>query len=548
MKYRFVWGILLAAACGNVPPAEIDAGSGGGSSDGGGGGDDSGTGPQTLTVTVTGNGSVASAPTGIDCGATCNAQFTAGAVVTLTATPAADSAFLGWSGDCAGTGSCSVTMNAARSATAQFAPHGSKRWVQQIGFSKQDSIDKIATDPDGNVIASGTVQDDTGFYLFVKKLAREDGHELWKQQIGWSGFVDARVAIDAAGEVYVAGRLTGFGGQPVVTIGTMSFVGDFSGDIIVARFSASNGAVVWARKWVGDGQDEPKALAVSGGVLYLAGETNSGSMTFDTQPITNSNGNSGFLVRANASNGAALQARLIPSNMGVFGVAVNDTHVAVVGDHLQALTLDACSLPASATSADAYILDFLASNLTCQWSKNWGDSTSGNTATTKSVAAFPGGGWAVIGDFKGSILLAQSGASLTSHGDFDIFAGRFDAAGTHVWSFRYGDTSFDIGDAIAVTPEGNVVLAGTFSNTITLGGFTVTGAMNAFATRMSAGNAPTHEWAVSLGGADYDLGESVAVGPDGTVNVLGLFNGMTTVLGTSLTSQDFDNWIVSLVR
>jgi hypothetical protein len=65
---------------------------------------------------------------------------------------------------------------------------------------------------------------------------------------------------------------------------------------------------------------------------------------------------------------------------------------------------------------------------------------------------------------------------------------------------------------------------------------------------MSPGNAPTHEWAVSLGGADYDLGESVAVGPDGTVNVLGLFNGMTTVLGTSLTSQDFDNWIVSLVR
>ncbi|MGH9886296.1 MAG: hypothetical protein ACREBE_12250, partial [bacterium] len=86
------------------------------------------------------------------------------------------------------------------------------------------------------------------------------------------------------------------------------------------------------------------------------------------------------------------------------------------------------------------------------------------------------------------------------------------------------------------------------SNTITFGGFTVTGSMNAFATRMTPGNTPTHEWAVSLGGADYDLGESVAIGPDGTVNVLGLFNGMTTVLGTSLTSQDFDNWIVSLVR
>src|SRR5689334_15656111 len=167
MKYRFVWGILLASACGKVPPAEIDAGGGGGGDDSG---IDSGTGPQTLTVAVTGNGSVASAPTGIDCGTTCSAQFAAGAMVTLTPTPAADSAFVGWSGDCAGTGPCSLTMNGAKSATAQFALHASKRWVQQIGLSKQDSVEKIATDADGNVIASGTVQDDTGIFLFVKKF------------------------------------------------------------------------------------------------------------------------------------------------------------------------------------------------------------------------------------------------------------------------------------------------------------------------------------------------------------------------------------------
>jgi hypothetical protein len=137
---------------------------------------------------------------------------------------------------------------------------------------------------------------------------------------------------------------------------------------------------------------------------------------------------------------------------------------------------------------------------------------------------------------------------LTSRGGFDVFAGRFAADGTHIWSFRYGDTGFDIGDAIAVTPEGNVVLTGTFDGSITFGPITLTGAMNAFVTRMSTGNTPTHEWAVSLGGADYDLGSSVALGADGTVNVLGLFNGMTTVAGTPLTSQDYDAWIASLVR
>src|SRR4030095_5918505 len=40
--------------------------------------------------------------------------------VTLTATPAAGSTFAGWSGACSGTGSCTVTMSAARSVTATF--------------------------------------------------------------------------------------------------------------------------------------------------------------------------------------------------------------------------------------------------------------------------------------------------------------------------------------------------------------------------------------------------------------------------------------------
>lgn len=59
-----------------------------------------------------GNGTVASDPAGIDCGATCSEGFTEGTVVTLTATPAGDSVFDGWTGGgCSGTGTCVVTMD-----------------------------------------------------------------------------------------------------------------------------------------------------------------------------------------------------------------------------------------------------------------------------------------------------------------------------------------------------------------------------------------------------------------------------------------------------
>ena len=80
--------------------------------------------PNTFPLAVlkagTGQGTVTSAPPGIDCGADCGESYTQGSVVTLTATPATGSTFTGWSGACTGTGSCVVTMNAAQSVTATF--------------------------------------------------------------------------------------------------------------------------------------------------------------------------------------------------------------------------------------------------------------------------------------------------------------------------------------------------------------------------------------------------------------------------------------------
>lgn len=77
----------------------------------------------TLAVTLagTGSGSVSSGPAGISCGATCSAPYDSGTMVTLTATPAGNSLFGGWSGGgCGGTGTCVVTVTAATNVTATF--------------------------------------------------------------------------------------------------------------------------------------------------------------------------------------------------------------------------------------------------------------------------------------------------------------------------------------------------------------------------------------------------------------------------------------------
>lgn len=68
-----------------------------------------------------GTGTITSSPAGINCGTDCNEVFNHGTMVTLTAAPAVGSAFAGWSGGgCSGTGTCVVTVDAAKTVTATF--------------------------------------------------------------------------------------------------------------------------------------------------------------------------------------------------------------------------------------------------------------------------------------------------------------------------------------------------------------------------------------------------------------------------------------------
>ncbi len=82
-------------------------------------------GPMTLTINKggTGIGTVTSTPEGINCGPNCQARYSYGAIVALTATPDAGSYFSGWSNDCYG-GTVTMTDNHICTATFDSYPSG----------------------------------------------------------------------------------------------------------------------------------------------------------------------------------------------------------------------------------------------------------------------------------------------------------------------------------------------------------------------------------------------------------------------------------------
>ncbi len=75
----------------------------------------------TLSVTVNGRGVVVSYPNGVYCNSNCSAGFPLNAGVSLSPQPEHGYKFTGWSGACSGSGSCYVTLDAAKSVVANFS-------------------------------------------------------------------------------------------------------------------------------------------------------------------------------------------------------------------------------------------------------------------------------------------------------------------------------------------------------------------------------------------------------------------------------------------
>jgi hypothetical protein len=180
------------------------------------------------------------------------------------------------------------------------------------------------------------------------------------------------------------------------------------------------------------------------------------------------------------------------------------------------------------------------------WSKRFGGS---NVDISTSISVDNSGNVYIAGGF-GSSTIDFGGGSLTNAGNCyqygcpaDIFFAKFDSNGNHLWSKRFGGSSYDIGSSVSVDSSGNVYITGKFtSSTIDFGGGALTnaGSYDIYLAKFDRNG--NHLWSKRFGGSDWDEGTSVSVDSSGNVYITGSFRSSTIDFGGGALTNALAGW------
>jgi hypothetical protein len=137
----------------------------------------------TLRLSVefltSGAGTITSTPAGISCPGSCVAQFAPGTALTLTATPAADSLFIGWYETCASTTNvCTLTLNGEKQIKTGF------RAVRELTVTKTGTGSGMVTSGSDGISCGNTCSAKFNLGSVVRIYATAGSSSRFT---GWSG-------------------------------------------------------------------------------------------------------------------------------------------------------------------------------------------------------------------------------------------------------------------------------------------------------------------------------------------------------------------------
>jgi hypothetical protein len=370
--------------------------------------------------------------------------------------------------------------------------------------------------------------------LAVSVQAATPTHQ-WSQRFGDTSFDSGEaVALDASGNVIAVGYFEGtvnFGGGGLVSAG--------SADIVVAKYDA-NGVHQWSKRFGDTLCDEGYGVAVdASGNVIVVGHFE-GNVNFGGGNLVSSGDYDIFVAKFDANGVHQWSKRFgnVLRDRG-WGVAVDaSSNVVVTGSFRDVVNFGGGNLT-SAGANDTYIAKF-DQNGVHQWSQRFGSTVQDEGY---EVAVDASGNVMITGYFYGTANFG--GGNLVSVGINDIFVAKYNANGLHQWSKRFGDTSFDNGEAVASDASGNVLVTGHFGNTVNFGGGNLVsaGSRDIFVAKYDANG--VHQWSQRFGSTSGDFGYSAVTDASGNVFVSGCFAGTVSFGGGNLVSAGSDDIFVA---
>jgi hypothetical protein len=222
-------------------------------------------------------------------------------------------------------------------------------------------------------------------------------------------------------------------------------------------------------------------------------------------------------------NGAACSETVAGALFGdsdaqfAYGVADCGDGFVVVGGFNGTVTFGATTLVAFGQD-DGFVAKFSKKGKPL-WAQQYGDANQ--FQGIHRVACDDQGNIFLATAFEGTMTFTDA---LTSAGVEDILVAKLDPAGTPVWGVRFGDPAQQLLDALALDPSGNPVIAGTLSGTVDFGGGRmVSGSSTPFIAKLKAQDGTVQWVTAATAGSGYPA--SIAVSPQGNVYVGGSYSG-----------------------
>jgi hypothetical protein len=347
----------------------------------------------------------------------------------------------------------------------------------------------------------------------------------WSKRFGDSSYQFGRsAALDASNNVIVTGQFSGavdFGGGGLTSAG-----GD---DIFVAKLDAA-GNHVWSKRFGDALFQKGLSVAVDASGNAIVTGCFAGTVDFGGDSLTAAGSDDIFVAKFDAAGNHTWSK--------AFGDLVFQEGSSVAADALGNVivtgffrgTVDFGGGPLTEVGGfDIFVAKFDADG-NHVWSKRFGD---GSPQLSWSVTVDGPGDVIIAGQFEGTVDFG--GGVLTSAGNNDIFVAKFDAAGNHVWSQRFGGSMDDGASSVATDAAGNVCLTGSFLNTVNFGGADLVSAgfSDIFLVKFISTGA--HQWSKRFGDGDGQTARSVAVVGSGDVILTGVFAGTIDFGGGVLT-------------